>query len=71
MQGDIPANFTFVDKQGCSTIDLFCTSIGDTELIDELRTLDIVSQSDHDSIALTLNVCVEKEKKAKNRKKLR
>lgn len=56
--GDIPAEYTYVDSKGCSTIDLFCCRPVDAHLVKSLKSLEIVSASNHDAIALTLDVCV-------------
>lgn len=69
--GDIPANFTFIDKRGTSTIDLMCTSTTNTALVQELRTMDIVSQSDHDAIMLQLDIGAPEDNDQPSRRRLR
>lgn len=54
--GDIPAEYTYIDSKGCSTIDLFCCRPVDIHLVKSLKSLEIVSASDHDAIVLTLDV---------------
>lgn len=71
IQGDIPANFTFVDKQGCSTIDLFCTSLTDITLVESLQTMDVISLSDHFPVSLSLNISAKDDCKFSRKRTLR
>lgn len=71
VQGDIPGNFTFIDKKGQSTIDLFRPNPMDMKYIKKLKTMEIVSNSDHDAVSLILNIKVTEGSPTKDEKKLR
>lgn len=70
IEGDIPASFTYIDKKGCSTIDLCCCKIENLEIIKKFQTLEIVSASDHVPISVVIQI-QEQMKIRENVKKLK
>lgn len=57
---DSPAEYTYVDKIGNSVIDLAICRFKDHDLIEDLRTLTLMSGSDHDAIELKPSITNKK-----------
>lgn len=53
-KSDSPANFTFVDKKSMSVIDLRLFSYQEHEIIEDPKTMNLVSGFDHDVIEVKL-----------------
>lgn len=53
-KSDSPANFTYIEKKGMSVIDLALCRYNDAEYIEDFRTMQIVSGSDHDAIEVKI-----------------
>lgn len=61
-ESDCPANYTFVNKNGKSIIDLFWSNLLGAVYVRDLNVNYIVTASDHFPVIVTLNILIQSNK---------